>query len=144
MRIFEVKPRFSEETGEQIGVRYAIKEHRCDFSGEVMYEDDYEEEPFVTYDVSYEGNDPCWGCQGDEGKLRDEFEIWGVHMLMSEERFAIMMKYEEAFKQAFVESDCTAFADFLRECRAKTALRLLREGVLTPIQLDGYEGPEEI
>jgi hypothetical protein len=144
MRVLEVKPRYSQETGEQIGVRYAVKEHRCDFSGELMYDDLHESEPWITYTISYGGNDACWGCPEGESKLRNEYDVYGIHMLMQEEPFGIRWDREEAFKQAFVESDTTAFGHFLRECRAATALRLLEEGVIQPIQLEGYEGPEEI
>lgn len=146
MIIYEKVKRFNPVTGEPVE-KWAAKEIRCDYTGEVLDYDSY----YCTYDLNYGDQDPCLGSDGPEYDLGKEFKIemysflaQTYHFLSvggtdSKEDTAEWAMMEEALKNCTnPESEwyrCYTFDSICRHSRTRTARRLIEEKVITPEQL---------
>lgn len=80
MEVFEVKPRFNEETGEPCGTMNKLLHHRCDYCGEVLSSTEDGCCPQLTVDFDYHDSDPNFGSGGDEYGFAEEHgvRIWNL------------------------------------------------------------------
>ena len=141
MLIYKKTKVFDTKTGEEKGWTLEDPEVRCDFSGQLLDSKDSDVWEYGSLKLDYGSADPCWSCHEPESTLRAEFGIEEMQMFMYDP-FKISWNQLDACKASFVEWDGNDYGIFLREIRANTAIRLLREGTIDRYQILGYEGPE--
>lgn len=150
MRIYEKVKRFDPVTGKPVE-KWAFKEVRCDFTGEVLDYDEYGPESYCSYQLDYDGHDPCFGSSGDEYDLGEKHDIDMFQFLSAEyhfksvggsddpEDFAEAMMMKEAVANCTKRKSewfrCFTFDACCRTARTRTAKRLIEEKVITPDQL---------
>ena len=147
MNIYEKVKRFDPITG-QPTERYDFKEVRCDYTGEVIDYDSY----YCTYNLNYDGQDPCFGSGGEEYRLGKEAKI-DVFQFMSQtyhflsvggsdakEDIAEWQMMEEAMKNCRNSKSewhrCFTFDSICRHARCRTAFKLIKDGIIKPEQLE--------
>lgn len=140
MIIYDKKPRYSPDTGEQVGHQFVEKERRCDVSGKLLYDGEQGSEPIVSYSFDYQSTDAGYGTVDGEYELRMEHHV--VDHQFMDSPFEIRWDVEDGLRELFMLSEEDRFDRFLRKCRAQAAIRLLEEGVIEAWQLDGGPDPE--
>lgn len=80
MRVFEIKPRFDQETGEPCGTMEKLLHHRCDYCGQVLSRTEEGYCPQLAVNFDYGDSDPNFGSGGDEYKFGEEHgvRIWSL------------------------------------------------------------------
>lgn len=139
---------YDQDTGEEKGYEIKNKICRCDWSGERI---DKKIEgyscslPYEKYRLMYGSQDPCTGVNEGEDKLKDYY-IDPYTFLLHNGSYLIKWPYKGKAMKAFADkvhdNDTWAgygFAEFLREMRSKTAIKLLEDGTVDPYQMVGFE-----
>ena len=80
MRVFEIKPRFNEATGELCGTMKKLLHHRCDYCGDVLSLTDGGYGPQLTLDFNCHDSDPNFGSANGEYEFGEEHgvDIWSL------------------------------------------------------------------
>lgn len=153
MIVYKLEDRYDQKTGEKTGIHQEYDHVICDFTGK---KGEYSEDLGNSYNVDHHSSDPCFGCQGDEHKLSNDFkfdiyELLGSDYIFDEwsyntgqSKTPIIQEMFKAYEKETGEK--VEFLDSLfRWARVRTVRRLLTEGVYTPEQfgLETFEDEED-
>lgn len=161
MRVFEIKPRFDQETGEPCGTMEKLLHHRCDYCGEVLESTAEGYAPQLTVHFDYGDSDPNFGSANGEYEFGNEY---GVSIFsLFDEPFCFCTEYNSCdYKSAFCEEFlaleflASKFSDLpatrqpdgmeqlrdlgdlwsaFRAARVRAATKLIKDGTVTVEQL---------
>lgn len=135
MKIYKQVKKFDPNTGKPL-MKKVFQEYRCDYTGEVINTD--ESQLYCSYSLDYGDSDPCMGSDDDEYKLGEDNSIDVFEFLNSEYHF--LQDYpdnfaEKAMMKEFGKKGGMCFHEMCRAARTRTALRLIKEGVIVSDQL---------
>ncbi|MGV9103996.1 MAG: hypothetical protein ACOC3C_07775 [Candidatus Thorarchaeota archaeon] len=134
MHIYEFVPQFDPYTGEPTDPERVYKETRCDFCGDVI--EGHEQYPFMNL---YYGNcDPCFGSDGIEFELGEEFGISMYEFLSAPYTYCRAWDIGERFCEpelVKLVGPTSTLADEMREARVRAARKLIESGIISPDNL---------
>jgi hypothetical protein len=141
MKIYENVQRFDSKTGKPYFVK-RFKEFRCDFSGQLIDEDDLETYFYPSYNLDYESSDPCFGSCGDEYEFGQKHDVAMFEFLSDTYHFRNDIDPDgHGFIDQSVKMmqhylpDRLSFAEMCRTSRIVTAEKLIESGEIAADQL---------
>ena len=142
MKIYESVQRFDSHTGNPYFVK-RFKEFRCDFSGQLIDEDDLETYFYPEYIMNYNMCcDPCFGSFNDEYEFGQKYNVKMFEFLSDNYHFKADVGHNH---YGFIDQSVKmmeyylpqrmSFAMMCRCSRVATAEKLIKNGEITPEQL---------
>lgn len=133
MKIYEKVTKYRSDNGKPYST-WRFKEHRCDFTGEVIDEDE-NTSSYPNYNLDYEDQDPCFGSDGDEYQFGQTFKVDVYSFLSGTYHFLTTDKNACLDMMQNLISYKMDFANMCRYSRIRAARKLIGDKVIEAEQL---------